>query len=145
MAWRDDDVCHLWWFQCLQNMLVFTFANIRWYWILRRSSFKHQHVRMNSYPSWRSKMKFSSKARSCNNLTECISKKRIASLRTESKNQIYPLKSVGIEIWELVRLWISSDTTTYHSCHHISPGSSPCGGHPKPDAFPGAWLINFSP
>ena len=43
--------------------------------------------------------------------------------------------------WELVRLWISSDTTTYHSCHHISPGSSPCGVMFKTSAWRLPWSL----
>lgn len=113
MAWRDDDVCHLLWFQCLQSMFVSTFAYICWYWILWRSSFVP--VRMRLYPFCRWKIKFSSKARSCNTATECISK----SLQTESKNQIYPLRSVGSEFWELVSLWLSS--LLYHHLSLMSP------------------------
>ena len=144
MAWRDDDVCHLLWFQCLQSMFVSTFANIRWYWILWRSSFVP--VRMRLYPFCRWKIKFSSTARSCNTAAECISK----SLRTESKNKIYPLRSVGSEVWELVSLWISS--LRYHHLSLMSPKVtwwSPLSvrSFPKhlPDAFPGALLINSSP
>lgn len=118
MAWRDDDVCHLLWFQCLQSMFVSTFANIRWCWILRRSSFVP--VRMRLYPFCRWKIKFSSKARSCNTPTECISK----SLRTESKKLEVKFENLSAYEFPL------SDTTTYHSCHQKSPGGSPCrSGH----------------
>ena len=88
-GWWRLSLKSLLWFQCLQSMFVSTFAKFvdtEFFKDLLSCLFEWGCI---PFVVW--KIKFSSKARSCNTAPECISK----SLRTESKNKIYPLRSVG--------------------------------------------------